>query len=213
MEEKHNFKKVKYSSLTSMYLSANGFYTNYKTLKKGEADRIGKPQCDDLLSVAATSGFFAVELYLKWIYAVIYWEDNEKNKKIPENSTKFPTGHDIKKLFERLDSKSKEKIIKEFSDIMTEEKLLEELDKSKKGFIEWRYIFEKDSLEGNFDFLSKILTALFSICKYYIDLYYKPKEEWQTHNTRTSVIMHQEQVNSIDEAMSMSLKEVLKKEY
>lgn len=199
-----------------MYLSANGFYTNYKTLKKGEADRIGRPQYDDLLSVAATSGFFAMELYLKWIYAVIYWENNEKNKETPENSTEFPTGHDVKKLFERLDSKSKEMIIKKLSDIMTEEKLLEELDKSKKGFIEWRYIFEHDSLEGNFDFLSKILTALFSVCEYYADFYYKPKKEWQTHDTTTSVIMHQQPVDSIDEAMeamNMSLKEVLEKEH
>ncbi len=136
---KKEFVEVKYSSLTSMFLSANGFYTNYENLKQKEVEEIGILKDYDLSSVAATSGFFSVELYLKLIYAIIYWENNERNKKNPDNSTKFPTGHNIKKLYENLDDNSKKMINKELLNVMNEKQLLEKLDKYKEGFIEWRY--------------------------------------------------------------------------
>ena len=95
---------------------------------------------------------------------------------------------------------------------MTEEQLLKRLDIYKNGFMEWRYIFERDYMEGDFHFLSKILVAMRSVCGSYMDNYHFPKEEWQQEGSRTSIIMHEEPVNSKEEAIrvaNMSLKDVL----
>lgn len=213
-KKKDIIKHVKYSDLMQMYFSAKGFHNNYDYLKREEAERMGKPQYDDIISVAATNGFLAVELYLKLMYAIIYWEDNEKTTENPKNSTQYPVGHDIRDMFDDLDNRFKDPITNKLLDYLTKEELLKQLDKYKNGFMEWRYIFEKDSLKGDFHFLSKILEAMCSVCKSYIEHYYSLNEEWQQKQSRTSVIMHQEPVASMEEAskyLNMSLKEVLNK--
>ena len=212
MSKKNQISKIKYSNLTSLYLSVKGFHKNYEDLKKEEAALIGETQYEDMVSVAATNGFLAVELYLKLMYAIVYWVDNEKDKEEPDNYTEFPKGHDIKVMFENLDSRFKDPILNKLSDSMTEEQLLKRLDIYKNGFMEWRYIFEKDYMEGNFHFLSKILMAMCSVCRGYMDNYHFPKEEWQQDGSRTSVIMHQETYHSRDEvikAVNTDLKDVL----
>ncbi len=212
MSKKNQISKIKYSNLTSLYLSVKGFHKNYEDLKKEEAALIGETQYEDMVSVAATNGFLAVELYLKLMYAIVYWVDNEKDKEEPDNYTEFPKGHDIKVMFENLDSRFKDPILNKLSDSMTEEQLLKQLDKYKNGFMEWRYIFERDYMQGDFHFLSKILMAMCSVCRGYMDNYHFPKEEWQQEGSRTSIIMHEKPVNSKEEAIrvaNMSLKDVL----
>ena len=140
MSKKNQISKIKYSNLTSLYLSVKGFHNNYEYLKREEAERMGKPQYDDIISVAATNGFLAVELYLKLMYAIVYWVDNEKDKEEPDNYTEFPKGHDIKVMFENLDSRFKDPILNKLSDSMTEEQLLKRLDIYLKKTI-WKEIF------------------------------------------------------------------------
>lgn len=209
------YNDVKYSSLTSIYLTARGFQNNYEELKKRLIQSSGRMEYDNPMPVAATNGFFAVELYLKTIYAQIYWERNEKVKENPINQTKIPTKHNLKDLFESIDDKSKKEVVKRFPHSITEKELIEKLDEYGNGFIQWRYFYEQEVLDGDFVFLSNILESLYSLCKYYINHNHNPKEEWLKKVPQTSTIMHQEPVQSEGELrklMSLSLKEVMNKD-
>lgn len=215
MMGKMKCKEVKYSSLTSIYLAARGFQKNYEELKEKLVQSVGQIQYANLMPVAATNGFFAVELYLKTIYAEVYWEKNEKAKETPCNLTKFPIGHDLGKLFDNIDDNSKKGIVDGFPGDIDKVELLKRLEKVRDGFVEWRYFFEKDYLDGNFFFLSNILETLYLFCGNYMESNHNPKDEWLKDTPHISATIHQEQVHSEDEIkkiMNLSLSEVVYKD-
>ncbi len=190
--------EVKYSNLTSLYLTAKGFQNNYEDLKKKIVESLGKIAYDSPMPVAATNGFFAVELYLKLIYSFDYWEKNERIKVEPSNSTQFSNGHNLKELYVCIDDNSKTEIMKLLPDF-NKEQLLENLEKYRDGFMEWRYFFEKGSIEGDFSFLSKFLKALCSYCESYMNHRHYTNDDWKDDYPQTSVTMHQEPVSTMDE--------------
>ena len=195
---------LRYSSLLSAVLTAEAFYKNYEQLKKKLIDTVGQIQDGNIMPVAATNGFFALELYLKVIYA--YDQYQKKNEKA-EDLTTYLRGHNLKKLYEALDTDLKEKITKQFSCSITTEEIIKELDKYENAFGQWRYFYEHESLAGNFAFLSKILKALYSYCN---SIEFNINEEWLKNGPKTEVIMFQEPIYSkadLEEAMNLSLKE------
>jgi hypothetical protein len=209
-----NYNDVKYSSLTSIYLTARGFQNNYEDLKKQLVKSTGQITYDNLMPVAATNGFFAVELYLKLVNALTYWENREGVKENPSNLTKFPTGHNLKKLFDSIDDKSKQEIIEKLPLNINEVELLNRLEEYKDGFMEWRYFFEKECMHGDFVFLSNILKSLYLYCNHYMELKYNPKEEWLNDSPHTSTTIHQAQVYSeeeLSELMNLNLEEAMSK--
>ena len=205
---------IKYSSLLSLYLTAKGFQTNYEYLKKKLVETLGKLSYESPMPVAATNGFFAIELYLKLIYSFDYWEKHQRIKKNPVNSTQFYKGHNLIELFECIDEDSKIEIIKLLPSNISKEQILVNLEKYKDGFIEWRYFFAKGSIDGDFYFISNVLEALHSYCERYMNYSHYTNDKWAEDYPHTSATMHQEPVNSMQDlnnALSKNLSEVMYK--
>lgn len=187
MKEKKNLTmKIKYSSLTSLFFCANGFYKNFKNVRKQMLDDMGKVSYHSPLPVATSSAFFAIELYLKLIHGFTYWEKNEKDKDSPENVTSYPNGHDLRKLFDDLDEETRNLIFMNLSKDCSRERFLNTLDKYKDGFIVWRYVFEKDKdMEVNLCSISFILEALYKFSSSYINTKHCPQNEWLENTPHT----------------------------
>lgn len=179
---------LRYSSLLGAVLTAKGFYKIYEELKKRLIDTVGQMQDCDIMPVAATNGFLAVELYLNVIYAHHqYWKKNEKIEGTPINLTTGLCGHNLKELYEALETDWKEGIVKEFPCNITAEKIAEELEKCSNVFEQWQHFCEQDFLEANFDFLSKILQALSSYCD---SIEFKIKDEWLQEEPKMGATMY-----------------------
>lgn len=200
--------EIKYSSLTSLYLTAKGFQNNYEHLKMQLVGTLGKISYENPMPVAATNGYFALELYLKLIYAFEYWEKNERYKETPLNSTKFYKGHNLKKLFENINGSSQEQIVKGLSVNISRQDIMQKLDKYKNSFMEWRYFFEGDSIVGDFVFLSDILNSLYRYCERYMNYKHYTNEEWSNDYPHTSTTMYQQSVNSTEEVEEILSKDV-----
>ncbi|SHJ60638.1 hypothetical protein SAMN02745136_00524 [Anaerocolumna jejuensis DSM 15929] len=204
--------EIKYSNLTSIYFTAKGFHNNYEYLKKKQVESKDKIAYDSTMPVAATNGFFAIELYLKLIYSFDYWEKNERSKEEPSNLTQYPNGHNLKGLFEYIDENSKSEITKMLSSKISKDQLLANLEKYKDGFMDWRYFFEKGDIYGDYYFISNTLEVLYSYCEIYMNHKSYTNENWKDDFSRTSVTMHQEPVSTMEElnaVLGKSLSEII----
>ncbi|MEA4835816.1 MAG: hypothetical protein VB133_11845 [Anaeromusa sp.] len=211
-----NINTVKYSNLTSLYFTARSFQNNYEHLKTQLAKNLSKVSYENPMPTAATNGFFALELYLKLIYAFEYWEKKERNKEAPLNSTQYLNGHNLKELFESIDESSQDKIVKQLSSTDNNQDLILNLDKYKNGFMEWRYFFERSDIDGDFHFLSDVLNSLYTYCKSYIEYKQYTNNEWSNDYPHTSVTMHREPVRTqeeLDNLLKKNLSQILPKNY
>lgn len=180
-------KKIKYSSLTILFLSANGFYENYKYTRKNMLDNMGQICYENQLPVVACSAFFATELYLKLIHGFTYWEQNEKTKLNPENIASYPEGHNLYDLFKELDRDTQDLIFTHFPSDCSEKRFLNSLKEYEKGFMAWRYIFEYDkNMDINLCSIDFILKALYEVSSHYMKYKHISKEEWLENTPHTS---------------------------
>lgn len=180
-------KKIKYSSLSRLFSSANGFYENYKYTRKNMSENKRQICCESPLPVAACSAFFATELYLKLIHGFTYWEQHKNNKDNPENITYYPDGHNLYDLFNSLDEETQNSIFKKLSSDCSKERFLNSLKEYKNGFMVWRYIFEnEENMNINLCSIDYILQALYEVSHNFILLKYKPKKEWVENTPYTS---------------------------
>jgi HEPN domain-containing protein len=91
---------------------------------------------------------FSIELYLK---AILSSEGNPQK------------GHELHKLFIKLSQKSKDNICSTLS--KPEEEIRTTLTSNSKAFVEWRYIYEKDSASVNTKFLLEFSRAVSELAK------------------------------------------------
>lgn len=209
-KKKNSTTKIKYSGLTSLFLCANGFYENFKNVRKQMLDDMGRISYNSPLPVATSSAFFAIELYLKLIHGFTYWEKTEKDKDSPDNITNYPNGHDLRKLFDDLDEETQDSIFVNLSKDCSKGKFLNTLDKYKDGFIVWRYVFEKDKdMEVNLCSISFILEALYKFSLYYMNYKHCPKKEW-LENTPHTIATYKEAYNVPLDEIQLILQEECK---
>lgn len=202
MGKSKQFKNIEYSMLPDLYLAANGFRDNYEELKKEISNSVGEIRYNNLVPVAATNAFFAIELYLKLCYSFHFWEQNESWKNNSANSTQYPNEHSLKRLYDTLDKKTKRSILKITSENHPEIdqiKFLQILDENDDGFIKWRYIFEKNiNREVNFANLSAVLEILSCYCKYLMD-HHQSRKEWNSVLPQMTTIIREVPVKSLED--------------
>lgn len=132
----------RYSNFINIYNEAKDFkYVAFNIIKTGEnrfADKI-------LGTQFAVNGLFSMELYLKSIYCL-------------ENSG-FIHGHELDKLYEKLSDKTKAYLT------IQKDNIGEYFKKYSKGFEEWRYSFEKDSLNISIQETKEVLIILDEFCE------------------------------------------------
>ena len=143
-----------------MYFEANSFMNAY-VLKKEQlkaalgkiSHEISQPCCIVLLS-------FACELYFKALFCIEKIEEDDSISVV-----KMKKGHELDDLFNRLSNDLK-KMVSQKTNYKVEE-LTQQLNVHKNDFIEWRYIFEKDSqkFKYNVSFLENIANTLYEIAK------------------------------------------------
>ncbi len=106
---------------------------------------------------------FCLELLLKTLILInhenIYSKQDADNNKIPLN------GHKYSLLFERINSTIKERIISLFNQNYNSSITIDDFTGLLKtigddGFIEWRYAYEKESLNINIQLQDKIINCL-----------------------------------------------------
>ena len=219
MAQKQEFTKIKYSNITKLYSLANGFKLAFEDLYKQTRASIGIIQYADTISVAAVNGFFALELYLKLIYAFDYWENTQRCNKNPLDETQYPKGHELQELFNALGKNSKNIIYSnskgKISKLSNGE--VDSFSQSySKDFAKWRYYFESSGgMKGNFHELTIILNAVYDLCHEYTQYKMYMPEEWIKNDTNHSVTIYQKKVSSYEEfnnLKSKELEDLIKKE-
>lgn len=117
--------------------TANGFLLAAE--RALEQRPLGPGQVQMLLVPAVVSTAFAVELYFK---AIITLENG------------IARGHDLSELFERLSAESQAALV---ANLQLDRPTFDQKLKAISGvFVEWRYIFEQQSANLDFPFLSKL---------------------------------------------------------
>lgn len=210
MTQKKVFTKIKYSNLIKLYHLANGFKSAFEDLYKQTIKNLGTIQYADTISVAAVNGFFALELYLKLIYAFDYWENTQRCNKNPLDETQYPKDHELHKLFNDLEEASKSIIYgKEKLSKLSSDEIDSFFQSYSNDFIEWRYYFESSgSMKGDFQELTIILNAVYDLCHEYINNKMYDSKGWTKNNTNHSVIICQKKVSSYEELNNLKSKEL-----
>ena len=159
-------KTFKKENMPRLWLNANGFKKIFEYTLERIIESTGKIQYESYESVCATTGFFACELYLKFIYAYQIWDKESETISIDKE-------HKLAELYEKLDSENARKItdyIKEkgeWDKIQFKKKLYE----VSKGFVDWRYTHEfseeKKTEERTLDtwFLKAFLDSLYNVSR------------------------------------------------
>lgn len=131
------------SQLVLIRYSANGFANSFEYIlnallgEKDEKSTLLIFDCD-LKPVLVSNAFFAIELYLKLIYATAYYLEKEEK----DGKTEFDKTHDLKHLYDCIPLWFKERLCEKFIENKVDiDKLTEYLDEQKNGFEEWRYSF------------------------------------------------------------------------
>lgn len=166
-----DIRTIQVSKLPKIWMMANAFKSYFEKSKNDIVSMTGQISYQDDFAVCATCGFFACELYLKFIYA---------SEKIPKSShdTEIPEGHNIRKLFDSLKGKTQNALIdkfsssKEFTDKFQFKQTIKEIGN---GYNEWRYLFEARKnmdLQGRFliDFLDVLQKHSEDIINYELPL-------------------------------------------
>lgn len=196
------YKSIKYSMLPDLYLIANGFRDNYEELKEKISESVGKVSYNSLIPVAATNAFFAIELYLKLCYSFHFWEQTESQKDNPDDLTQYPNKHSLRKLYDTLDGNTKQLIFKIASIEsleMEQQEFVNILDENDDGFIQWRYIFEKDTnREINLVHLSAVLKMLYCYCTYLMG-HHQSRDEWNSELPHTTAKIEETPIESLED--------------
>lgn len=208
-KKKIEFKKIKYSNLSKLYMSANGFKSTFESLKKQSTENLGVIQYENTTPATATNGFFALELYLKLIYSFDYWEKIQRGNENCINETQYPKGHNLYDLYNLLENPSKRKVLEKISSEMSDGEVVDFFQKFSEGFENWRYYFETiGGMEGDFYSLNIILTAVYDYCKDYVNNKMHMPEEWIENGFNTSVTMHKAKVSSLEELNELQSKKL-----
>jgi hypothetical protein len=209
MSKKEDFTKIKYSHLSKLYMSANGFKSTFENLKKQSAETLGIIQYENATPATATNGLFALELYLKLIYSFDYWEKTQRGNENRNNETQYPKGHKLYELFNQLEETSTRTILEKTLYEMSNDEVNEFFKNFSNDFAKWRYYFESSGcMEGDFYSLDIILTAVYDYCTDYVNhKMYMPKE-WTENGSNTSVTMHKAKVSSLEELNDLQSKKL-----
>ncbi len=200
MSKKEEFTKIKYSHLSKLYMSANGFKSTFENSKKQSAENLGVIQYEDTIPVTATNGLFALELYLKLIYAFDYWELAQRCNGTPINETRYPKGHKLDELFNELEKTSKNTILEKASSEISNDEVNDFFKNFNNDFAKWRYYFENTGvMKGDFYSLNIILNTVYDYCHDYINYRMYMPEEWMDKSSNTSVTLHKAKVSSLEE--------------
>lgn len=198
------FTTIKYSHLGYVYFSANGFKSTFQSLKEKNLSNLGTIQYEDVTPAIATNGLFALELYLKLIYACDYWEKTQRSKEIPLNETQYPKGHKLEKLLNQLEKKSKKTIFNKVSNEISSNEFSDFFKKFSDDFIKWRYSFEyNETMKGDFYSLNIILNALSDYCNNYMCFKMYTPKEWTVNKTSSSVTIHKAKVKTKEEVENL----------
>jgi HEPN domain-containing protein len=104
---------------------------------------INKNQTEWLLVPAVTNRAFSVELFLKAIL---------------ENDGVSKKGHKLNELFGLLEQERKTQIVKETG--LDSQTFQRDLMKISNAFVEWRYLYERNDIKVEWEFLQKISNAV-----------------------------------------------------
>lgn len=209
MSKKQEFTKIKYSYLTKLYHSANGFKSTFENLKKQSVENIGFIQYENIIPATATNGLFALELYLKLIYSFGYWEKTQRKNEDPINETQYPKGHKLKELFNGLEKSSKQSIYHGTSSKMSKGDVDDFFQICSNDFARWRYYFEGNGcMKGDFYALTIILSNVYDFCTQYINYKMYMSEKWIEDDTNTSVTMYKAKVSSLEELNDLQSKKL-----
>ncbi|MBR4554270.1 MAG: hypothetical protein IKO27_01610 [Ruminococcus sp.] len=161
-------KGIPVNNIPLIYFAANGYKEQMMDAAKTMMHEAGNYSEVDRASVCATMGFFACELYMKYIIAYLNITDGKKRVTIPFT-------HDLSKLFEKLGNELETSIFESMAgnNDYSREEFNNELKKCSDGFVLCRYYFEqdpekleKDDLSENkkitikYDFLKALTLAL-----------------------------------------------------
>lgn len=209
MSKKQEFTIIKYSHLTKLYFSANGFKSTFENLKKQSVENLGIIQYENITPVTATNGLFALELYLKLIYSFDYWEKTQRCNESPLNETQYPKGHELLELFNKLELISKHAIYNGTLSELSNNDVDDFFQNCSNDFARWRYYFEGSGcMEGDFYSLTIILNTVSDFCTTYINHRMYTPEEWIESDTSTSVTMHKAKVSSLGELNNLQSKKL-----
>lgn len=164
MGDKMQTVSLKYSDLISLFATANAFLINGKNCYNSKFDNTQV----NVISVIIVNYSFAIELYLKLLYAYDFWEKHEKEKSISEreNKTQCIKTHCLKILFDNISKENRDVLLKELNNIAIDETSLNLfLERNNTAFEDWRYVFEKDGFETDIIPFKKISETLKNLCE------------------------------------------------
>lgn len=176
MGHKIEYIHFKYSNLISLFATAEAFLHNGKDIYNSKFE----DHSVNVLSVIVVNYSFSIELYLKWLYAYNFWQENESKKEAAkmENKTQCIKTHCLKVLFDNLPKVYKDILLKELNkEAMDENYLNSFLEINNKAFEDWRYVFENEGIETDITPFKKLSRVLESMCKKEMRNYY-PNPKW-----------------------------------
>lgn len=176
MSRKIEYINFKYSNLISLFATAEAFLQNGENVYNSKFQN----HSINVLSVIVVNYSFSIELYLKWLYAYKFWQENESKKddSEKENRTQCIKTHCLNVLFDNLPKDYKDILLKELNKEAIDENCLNSfLETNNKAFEDWRYVFENEGIETDITPFKKLSKVLESMCEKEMQNYH-PNSKW-----------------------------------